>query len=108
MASHSESTASTSSTAAASQEGALTTDVIVSSLSSLRKRQEAVLSALRHSKEVGAVQAREVEATFSQLPEYTDKLKRVQAAMDSLAARTADMRNRLELQSPPSERDSWP
>lgn len=63
-------------------------------LKALQARQAVLHEALSRRNASDAEAASSVEATFNRLPEYVDKLQRVQQAMDTLTARTAQMRAR--------------
>ena len=67
---------------------------VAASLAQLQARQRALHEALTRRNASDAESASAVEATFSQLPEYIAKLQRVQQSMDTLAARTSQMRAR--------------
>ena len=69
---------------------------LAESLLALQRRQTATLDALRARNASAAQIDPSVEATFAQLPEYASRLRRVQASMDALAARTASMRERAQ------------
>ena len=67
---------------------------LAASLDALQARQIALHEALARRNASDAEAASAVEATFGRLPEYAEKLQRVQASMDTLAARTTQMRAR--------------
>jgi len=69
---------------------------LAASLEALQARQSRVLQLLRDQTAADARLSESAEAAFAQLPEYADKLRRVQATMDALAARTALMRRRAQ------------
>ena len=73
---------------------ALTADKLAAELAALHERQAALHEALTRRNVVDADAAKAVDSTFSRLPEYVEKLHRMQQAMDALAARTSQMRTR--------------
>ena len=69
---------------------------LAETLAALQARQATALQALRERNEGDACLTGTVEATFAQLPAYVEKLRKAQATMDDLAARTANMRQRAQ------------
>ena len=67
---------------------------LASELEALQVRQAALHEALvnRNTRDAEALSS--VEATFGRLPEYIEKLQRVQQSMNVLAMRTSQMRER--------------
>ena len=77
---------------------------LAAQLERLRTRQELVLQALQRRNLIDAEATLKAETSFAQLPEYIEKLHKVQADMDGLAARTASMRVRAASMAASSER----
>ena len=75
---------------------------LAADLDVLNARQVALREELARRQSFDAEASETVAATFGQLPEYVDKLRRVQTAMDELAGRTSQMRERCSalLQDP--------
>lgn len=68
--------------------------LLAQQLEALRARQLALLANLR-ARNLADTEAVATAATaFAQVPEYAERLRRVQDDMQGLAARTADMRKR--------------
>ena len=67
---------------------------LAAELSALQARQATLRETLAQHTARDAAASDSVDAVFSKLPEYVDKLRRVQQLMDSLAARTSRMRAR--------------
>lgn len=67
---------------------------LAAQLERLQTRQEVILQALHRRNLTDAEAALKAETSFVQLPEYIDKLRKVQSDMNGLAARTASMRMR--------------
>ena len=74
----------------------LTADKLAAELAALQERQAALHEALARRNLADADAAKAVDTTFSRLPEYVEKLHRVQQAMDVLAIRTSLMRTRCQ------------
>ena len=74
----------------------MTAEALVLELAALQARQGALRDALakRNFADVEAVAA--AEETVCRIPEYVAKLHRVQQSMDTLAARTSQMRARCD------------
>ena len=77
-----------------SPHSSATASKLAAELAALQVRQAALHDALsrRNASNTNASDA--VDATFSRLPEYVEKLQRLQQAMDALAMRTTQMRAR--------------
>ena len=71
---------------------ATSTEELVLQLAALHARQGALHEALTRRNACDADAVAAVDATFRRIPEYMEKLRRVQLSMDTLAARTSHMR----------------
>ena len=69
-------------------------ELLASQLEMLRERQVALLSVLQARNIADAKASAAAETAFAQVPEYAERLRRVQEDMRKLALRTADMRSR--------------
>ena len=69
-------------------------DLLAAELIALQARTEAALKAVRQRQAIDEEAAEGSEAVFALIPDYVGKLRRVQSSMDSLAARTSQMRAR--------------
>lgn len=74
--------------------GATGAALLASQLETLRERQLALLRVLQSRNLADADASAAAETAFAQVPEYADRLRRVQEDMRKLASRTADMRKR--------------
>ena len=75
-------------------------DALMRELAALHARQLATRDALARRNASDAEAAAAVDGTFARIPEYMEKLRRVQLSMDALAARTEGMRERCKRLSP--------
>ena len=73
---------------------ASSSEALVQQLAALHARQGALHEAMTRRNECDAEAAAAVDATFQRIPEYMEKLRRVQQSMDALSARTSHMRER--------------
>ena len=74
--------------------GAAGAALLASQLETLRERQLGLLRVLQSRNLADADASAAAETAFAQVPEYADRLRRVQEDMRKLALRTADMRKR--------------
>ena len=63
-------------------------------LTALQARQAQLHEALARRKQSDVEATNVADATFGRLPEYIEKMRRVQQSMDALAVRTTQMRAR--------------
>ena len=73
---------------------------LAAEMAALRARQEALRDELARRNAVDTDAAKRISATFDRLPEYIGKLQRVQQSMETLAARSSQMRARCHVLLP--------